>query len=150
MTDPLVETWEINARINRFFLEEVAETSLWMKPSKGRPVGGQFAHIHNVRLMWLKSAAPSLLEGLSKLEDGATKIEIGDALAASAMAISECLKEGLEVGKIKGFKPHPPAFLGYLIAHVAHHRGQAELILRMLGTPISDKTSYGLWEWGVR
>lgn len=145
-----MDTWEINARLNLFIIGDVPGENLWTKPPKGKPVGGQFAHIHNVRLLWLKAAAPELMDGLEKLEDGATRGELVAAHEKSALAIATLLKKGLEEGRIKGFKPHPQAFLGYLIAHEAHHRGQAELILRLLGTPISDKTSYGMWEWGVR
>ncbi|MBK9453004.1 MAG: hypothetical protein IPN95_27005, partial [Bacteroidetes bacterium] len=36
--------------------------------SKGRSVGDQFAHIHNVRLMWLKAAAPDLMASVAKIE----------------------------------------------------------------------------------
>jgi uncharacterized damage-inducible protein DinB len=51
---------------------------------------------------------------------------------------------------VKGFKPHAVGFLGYLIAHEAHHRGQATLILKALGSPLDNKADYGMWEWGVR
>jgi uncharacterized damage-inducible protein DinB len=53
-------------------------------------------------------------------------------------------------GKIKGFKPHAAAFLGYLISHESHHRGQIALSLKQAGKPLDKKIAYGLWEWGVR
>ena len=70
----LLETWEIHNRINLYFLEAVEPEHLKdMSSSKGRNVGEQFAHIHNVRLMWLKQAAPDLLSKLAKIEkDAAT------------------------------------------------------------------------------
>lgn len=37
---------------------------------KGRSVGELFAHTLNVRLMWLKSAAPELLAGFAQIERG--------------------------------------------------------------------------------
>ena len=65
----LLETWQIHDRINLYLLDAVDPSSLDShSASKGRSVGEQFAHIHNVRLMWLKASAPDLLKGLTKVE----------------------------------------------------------------------------------
>lgn len=149
----VIETWEIHNRINLYLLESVEPGALAsFSASKGRSVGEQFAHIHNVRLMWLKSAAPDLLENLDKLEKEAArdKKSIAKALKASGQAIRTLLERGLQEGKIKGFKPHPAAFFGYLISHESHHRGQILLSLKQAGQTIDKKISYGIWEWGVR
>jgi integrase/recombinase XerD len=45
---------------------------------------------------------------------------------------------------------HVGAFLGYLISHESHHRGQIALILKQAGMPLDRKVAYGVWEWGVR
>ncbi len=146
----IVEAWQISNRLNLFFLAALKPEALEIAPTKGKTVGGQFAHIHNVRLMWLKPAAPDLLGELQKIEPGASVEELSSGLTASGEAIAKLLNRGLQEGKIKGFKPHSAGFFGYLIAHEADHRGQAELILRQIGHPLDDKTAYGLWEWGVR
>src|SRR6201996_6148443 len=66
---PLIETWQIHNRINLYLLDAIAEEHLTdVSASKGRNVGEQFAHIHAVRMMWLKSAAPELLKTLEKIE----------------------------------------------------------------------------------
>lgn len=147
----LVETWTINNKINLYLLEAISEELLNdISFSKGRTVREQFAHMHNVRLMWLKVSNPELLENLHKLEKE-NKSEhsiIITELTKSGEAISKLLLIGLETGKIKGFKPHPNAFLGYLIAHEAHHRGQILLSLKQCGHPVSQKIQYGIWEWG--
>ncbi len=67
MSNPLIETWEIHSRINLYLLEALKETDLRaeLRP-KGRTVGAVFAHMHNVRLLWLKSALPALLDGSRK------------------------------------------------------------------------------------
>ena len=66
-----LETWDIHNRINLYLLNAVEQPTLSsFSASKGRSVGEQFAHIHNVRLMWLKAAAPELLKGLNKVEGG--------------------------------------------------------------------------------
>ena len=150
----LLETWQIHDRINLYLLDAVDPASLDAhSASKGRCVGEQFAHIHNVRLMWLKAAAPDLLKGLEKVEaSGANdKKLLRKSLADSAVAIGTLLTNSLEAGgKVKGFKPHAAAFLGYLISHESHHRGQIALSLKQAGKPLDKKISYGIWEWGVR
>ncbi|MGC4042124.1 MAG: DinB family protein [Flavobacterium sp.] len=149
----IIDTWHIHNRINIYLLDAIDESFLIdISASKGRKVGEQFAHIHNVRMMWLKAAAPDLLEGLIKI-DKEVKIDktlLVSELNKSAKAIAELLEKGIIYGKIKGFKPHPTAFLGYLISHESHHRGQIMLALKQSGHAIDQKTQYGLWEWGSR
>lgn len=150
----IIETWLIHNRINLYLLEAIPDEAFAVTwNSKGRSVYALLAHIHNVRLMWLKAAAPDLLEGLDKLDSKiiAERTALANALTASAVAIETLVKRGLEAGgKIKNFKPHATAFVGYLISHESHHRGQLELVLRYGGFPLDDKISYGLWEWGTR
>ena len=154
MANPLVETWQIHDRINLYLLDAVATESLSShSASKGRSVGEQFAHIHNVRLMWLKAAAPDLLASLNKIEtnQAGDKKFLRKSLVDSGKAISALLTKSLEAeGKIKGFKPHAAAFVGYLISHESHHRGQIAVSLKQAGVPLDKKTAYGIWEWGVR
>jgi len=152
--DKLLETWAIHDRINLYFLDVIPDDALGASLSpKGRTVHDLFAHIHNVRLLWLKSASSDLLNGLEKIETKTVgeKAKLRKALADSGRAIAELLRRAFSGdGKIKGFKPHAVAFLGYLISHESHHRGQAGWALKFSGHPLDQKTSYGLWEWGVR
>jgi uncharacterized damage-inducible protein DinB len=154
LEDQLIETWAIHNRINLYFLDALSDEMLGLSlPPRSRTVHDLFAHMHNVRLMWLKSAAPDLLGGLEKIETktGGSKESLRKALEASGQATEQMLRQALAAGgKVKGFKPHAAAFLGYLISHESHHRGQAGWVLKLSGHPLSQKTAYGLWEWGTR
>ena len=150
----LIETWQIHDRINLYLLDAVDPSALDShSASKGRSVGEQFAHIHNVRLMGLKASAPDLLKGLTKVENDQAndKKLLRKSLVDSGVAIGTLLAKSLEAdGRVKGFKPHAAAFLGYLISHESHHRGQIALTLKQAGKPFDKKIGYGMWEWGVR
>jgi uncharacterized damage-inducible protein DinB len=149
----ITEAWAIHDRINRYLLAAIPEEALTaVSASKGRTVAEQFAHMHNVRLMWLKAALPELLTGLTKLEKtGLGRKSLNTELEKSGAAIAKLLEESAaNADRIKGFKPHGTAFFAYLVSHESHHRGQILLTLKQAGFLIDKKISYGIWEWGVR
>jgi uncharacterized damage-inducible protein DinB len=153
MENQLVETWNIHDRINQYLLNAIPAEALGMAMApKHRTVFQLFAHMHNVRLMWLQAAAPELLKGLFKLEgENGDKATLGAALEASGRAVEALVRKALAAGgKVKGFKPHVVAFVGYLISHESHHRGQIGWTLKNTNHRLDQKTAYGLWEWGVR
>jgi len=149
----IIDTWNINNRINLYMLDAIPVEALNdVSASKGRTVAQQFAHVHNVRLMWLKGAAPELMEGVEKVEKevAADKKLLVRALKDSGRAMESLFKKAIVEGKVKGFKPHVTAFLGYVLAHESQHRGQIALSLKQAGKPLDKKIGYGIWEWGVR
>jgi len=116
-------------------------------------VAEHFAHLHNVRRLWLETAAPDLLPTVPKIDPKANDLaadHLAAWLAASDAALLELTERGLAQGKIKGFRPCPEAFVAYIISHESHHRGQIALTLKQAGYPLDKKIAYGLWEWGVR
>src|SRR5690242_4529904 len=108
-TDQLLETWDVHNRINLFLLDAIEPAHLKdVGATRGRSVGEQFAHLHNVRLMWLKVAAPDLMKKQTKIEkeEAAKKDLLRRSLVSSGDAIGSLLKTSLDTGgKIKGFKP---------------------------------------------
>lgn len=153
LPEQLYDTWNINNRINIYLLDALGPELLGEKLARGRTVGEMFAHIHNVRLQWLDTAAPELKAGLAKVEkeQAADKEVLRQALEASGKAVDELLHTAVaNGGKVKSYKPHATAFVGYMIAHDAHHRAEASFILTQAGHKLDDTVGYGLWDWAKR
>ena len=149
--DGVLRSFQIHNRIHVYLLDSLAP-EVWQAPppgGKGRTIAALFSHIHSVRLMWLKAAGVDALP--LPLDKMASVPEAKRALEASGEAIARLLAEALNGNaKIPGFKPDAWAFVAYLIAHEAHHRGQIVLLARLAGHPLEKKASFGMWEWGVR
>lgn len=153
MEEQLIETWQIHNRIQIYVIRALSAEQFAAAAGKGKSVAQQFAHVHNVRLMWLKASAPTLLDQVSKLDTGGELAaeSLITAFEASGEAIETVVREALAAGtKVKGFKPSTPAFVGYFISHESYHLGKVDMTLRQCGCPMDDKTHYGIWEWGSR
>jgi uncharacterized damage-inducible protein DinB len=140
-------------RITQYLLESLDDAVWQAAPpgGEGRTVAAIVAHIHNVRLMWLKVAAkgtkiPAQLDKASVKRDQARK-----ALAASHAAVDKLVAGALAGdGRITNFPPDVVAFAAYLIAHDAHHRGQICSLSRQLGHRLPNAVTFGMWEWNKR
>jgi uncharacterized damage-inducible protein DinB len=149
----LLNAFDTNDRINQYLIENVARAAWKAKPpdGKGRTISAIVAHMHNVRVMWLKVSAkgseiPPQLDRAT-----VTPAQAVRALEQSRQALSELIGRALHTdGRIKGFRPDVAGFLGYLIAHDAHHRGQIAMLSRQVGHPLPQKITFGVWEWGSR
>ena len=153
MGSQLVEAWRMSNEANLYLLGEIQEEYLEDRYSaRTRTVAAQFAHMHNVRLRWLKHAAPELMGGLKSFPRGAqpSKEELKKALTASEGTIARYLEECDAAGKVKKWNGPPATVLGYLIAHEAHHRGLAMVALRLSGHKMPQEVVYGQWQWGKK
>ena len=150
----LLQTVQISNRIVLYVLEHITPEQLGTRPqNKGRTVGEMLAHLHNNRLLWLEVADKTLFASQTKLskDDALDKDKLTQALQASAEAVSLLVQKTVASrGRVKGFKPHTTAFVGYLIAHDFYHLGEIGIWLAQSGFPLEQKVAYGLWEWGVR
>jgi uncharacterized damage-inducible protein DinB len=144
----LIETFEINNRINLSLLAAIDEEYLedGSGPS-GRNVGEQLAHLHNTRLLWLRDPVQASITApveINALEMKITKRLLKDELSKSGHAIQKMLETCFASGVVPGFKPSPAAFVGYLVAHESYHRGQIMLLLKQCGHPIGITMRFGL------
>jgi uncharacterized damage-inducible protein DinB len=153
LTQSVLNAFDTNDRINQYLIENLPAPAWRADPpgGKGRTIAAIVAHMHNVRVMWLKAAAKGsqIPEQLDR--SSATPSQASKALEQSRAALAAVLKSALESdGRVKGFRPDVAGFLGYLIAHDAHHRGQIAMLARQVGHPLPQKAVFGMWEWGTR
>ncbi|AXC11668.1 hypothetical protein ACPOL_2344 [Acidisarcina polymorpha] len=150
--DGLVRAFDIHSRITIYLIENLDPAAWRAEPpgGKGRNIAALAAHIHTVHGMWLKASGstelPIPLNKITVMPDEAIA-----GLRATSAALSKLIATSLKSGnRVKNFKPDTAAFVGYLIAHDSHHRGQMATLARQVGFPLSRKVNFGLWEWGVR
>jgi uncharacterized damage-inducible protein DinB len=148
----LLNCFNTNNRVNQYLIDNLPPAAWRAKPvdGKGRSIAAIVAHMHNVRVMWLKATkAEEIPDQLDR-----AKVTPGQALRAlegSRRALCKVISQALEGdGRVKGFRPDVAGFLGYLIAHDAHHRGQITMLARQVGHPLPQKAMFGMWEWGSR
>ncbi len=148
----LLNAFNTNNRINHYLIDHLPPAAWKAKPveGKGRTVAAIIAHMHNVRVMWLKAAkAEEIPEQLDRASVTPTQALRGfeNSRYALSLVISRALNGD---GKIRNFRPDVAGFIGYLIAHDAHHRGQIAMLARQVGHPLPQKAMFGMWEWGSR
>lgn len=148
----LLNAFNTNNRINQYLIDNLPPAAWKAKPveGKGRTIAAIVAHMHNVRVMWLKAAKaeeiPAQLDRATVTSSQALR-----ALEQSRLALSVVISGALESdGRVRSFRPDVAGFLAYLIAHDAHHRGQITMLARQLGHPLPQKAMFGMWEWGSR
>jgi uncharacterized damage-inducible protein DinB len=151
LAEALLAAFDTNDRINQYLLDNLPGAAWRAEPpaKKGRDIASVVAHMHNVRVMWLKATKGRIPEQLDRFTVTATQAK--NALEVSRAALREVLQASLESdGRVRGFRPDGAGFFGYLIAHDAHHRGQITMLARQAGHAIPQKAMFGMWEWGVR
>jgi uncharacterized damage-inducible protein DinB len=152
MKDQIIETWQINNRVNLMLIDAITIEGLGCTLSKrgGRSVALQFAHIHNNRVYRFEKYAKEFLKGQTRIDPEATvgRALLKKQLKLSADAMAQWIARGIDNGGVvKGFKRGVVPMLGYLISHEAHHRGGILLTLKTCGHPVSSDVRAGIWAW---
>lgn len=153
-TDQLIEdaltTWDKHVAMNALLLEGIKEDYLSDKSaSGGRNVGEQFGHLYDVRLMWLSQLAADKVNGMDEeidADESLKKEYLTEIMTASDKVVRAVLKEALQKGTRFG-EMSATRFLGYLISHESHTRGQIILAMKQSGHPLPPQVTYGIWEW---
>lgn len=152
-SEALLNAFEINDRINHYVIDQLSPEAWRADPpdGKGRTIAAIVAHVHNVRIMWLKAAAKGSKIPAQLDRHSVTQTQAKKALLESRAALAAVMSAALAGdGRIKGFRPDVAAFFGYLVAHDSHHRGQIAMLARQVGHPLPQKAMFGMWEWGTR
>lgn len=157
MDEQVLEAWDIHNHMLFMLFDAIPAEAFAGKPTgmTGRSVGNIFAHVNNIRLGWVEVGAPKLMDGLTKIatktkaeREAITGEALRPALVESAKAMREMLADGLEKGKLRGFKPHLAASYSYFIAHEWYHIGEICMTLNEAGHKPNDEILYGIWSWG--
>ena len=153
MKDQLIDTWQINNRMNLLLMDNISDAGMQKSLSirGGRTVYLQHIHMLNVRIQWLEICAKDIFKKC-KVLDKETAFErkvLRKAIEDSSKGIAELLARSWDDGgKVKGFNKGVIPMLGYFISHESHHRGNILLTLKQSGEKIPDAVKWGLWEWG--
>jgi uncharacterized damage-inducible protein DinB len=171
------EAFAVNDRINQLLLEHI-DPQAWraqLPGCKGRTIAAIFAHVHNIRLKWLRLSAPHLKPPPRLDRARCTKQQAMKALAQSAALCSQMLAEAfasIEEKKIDEKKigqkktgekktrvqkfhrdgwaqpwPVGAAMFAYMITHEAHHRGQVCMLAHQFGFKLPNQTTSRIWGW---
>ena len=142
--EDLVLTWRTNDAVTAALLDLCPDETLDLKPGKGKTIRSNFVHIVGVRRAHIESRFRREAESIPKLDwQAATREEMRGALQVSGDLLEELLRS-LDA---KPNRWNAPLFLGYAVAHEAHHRSQIEIALRLGGFELDDAAMYGLWDW---
>ena len=118
----------------------------------GPAIGGLFAHIHYVRLVFVLEDAPEFARELPQEEWRGERDprRMAESLIESAKAVRDALGNRIEAGgEMALHYDHPVLMLQHLIWHEGYHHGQIKLALKKAGLAISDEAAspgtWGVW-----
>jgi uncharacterized damage-inducible protein DinB len=165
--DVLLETYAVNDAMNQLLLAHL-DPRAWRaqplgapsrkKPRGGRTIAAIFAHLHNIRLLWLRRSAPHL-KCPAPLDP--RRCSMKQAATAQRKSAAQCLRmladalsaqPNRQVTKFvrDSWMPTWPAgaaMFAYMFSHEAHHRGQIVMLAHQLGYRLPAQAWGGIWHW---
>lgn len=89
----------------------------------------QFAHMHQVRMLWLGQNNPELAVELTEaFPQRFHKQSLLDALSKSGEAMTKMIEKKFNEGRIVGFKT-PIEFLNYIVSYESQSRNRIVLMI---------------------
>lgn len=161
--EALLAIYAINDAMNQFILSQL-DSRAWRAKLPGaafrgpRNIGSIFAHMHNVRVRWIKRNAPHLKRPASINPHRCTMKQAASALKISGEQCLKMLQEAFSGDPkrcVKTFSrdswmpvwPANAAMFAYMFGHEEHHRGQVLMLAHQLGYRISPGKIYPIWYW---
>jgi uncharacterized damage-inducible protein DinB len=151
LADQVLGTWRVHQEILLFLLDSIPAEGMAALPanSRGRNVALQFGHLDAVRRGWLQYLATGKEPKMPRQDkaEPPAKAQLKTMLTDSGEAVADFLDKAIRgETKTRMFDKHAVRFMGYLIAHESHHRGQIMLALKQSGIKMPAKVAMdGMW-----
>jgi len=175
--DSLLKVYAINDAMNQLLLSHLDRRAWRAEPPgqkrNGRTIAAIFAHLHNIRVSWLRNSAPHLKRPAPLDPHRCTMQQAATAHKKSAAQCLRMLTDALSENTLSGdtlsgntlsgdagrrvtkfvrdsYVPALPAdgvMFAYMFSHEAHHRGQILLLAHQLGYRLPVEAAAGIWWW---